>query len=91
VQISDHFRAILGCLLEAAWTTPRLVDMVITPNGRRECKSDRDQAFHHVVGNGGVGGGRGFDFRTLFVNRAGIRERIKKRLWQPWVFSGPNA
>jgi hypothetical protein len=33
VQISDHFRAILGCLLEEDWTTPRLVEMVITPDG----------------------------------------------------------
>lgn len=33
VQVSDHFRAILGCLLGEDWTTPRLVDMQITPDG----------------------------------------------------------
>ena len=33
VQVSDHFRAILGCLLAEDWTTPRLVDMVATPSG----------------------------------------------------------
>src|SRR5438552_9468460 len=33
VQISDHFQAILGCLLGEDWTTPRLVEMVITPDG----------------------------------------------------------
>lgn len=31
VQVSDHFQAILGCLLGEDWTTPRLVEMVITP------------------------------------------------------------
>jgi hypothetical protein len=33
VQVSDHFQAILGCLLNDNWTTPRLVEMVITPDG----------------------------------------------------------
>ena len=33
VQVSDHFRAILGCLLGDDWTTPRLVEMTITPHG----------------------------------------------------------
>jgi hypothetical protein len=32
VQVSDHFQAILGCLLGEDWTTPRLVEMVITPD-----------------------------------------------------------
>jgi len=32
-QVSDHFRAILGCLVGESWTTPRLVEMVITPDG----------------------------------------------------------
>lgn len=31
--VSDHFRAILGCLLNEDWTTPRLVEMTITPDG----------------------------------------------------------
>ena len=33
VQVSDHFRAILGCLLAEDWTTQRLVEMVATPSG----------------------------------------------------------
>jgi hypothetical protein len=33
VQVSDHFQAILGCLLGEDWTTPRLVEMVLTPDG----------------------------------------------------------
>ena len=33
VQISDQFRAILGCLLEQDWTTPRLVQMILSPDG----------------------------------------------------------
>ena len=28
VQVSEHFQAILGCLLNEDWTTPRLVEMV---------------------------------------------------------------
>ena len=34
VQVSDHFQAILGCLLGEDWTTPRLVEMVITSDGQ---------------------------------------------------------
>jgi hypothetical protein len=30
VQVSDHFQAILGCLLGEDWTSPRLVEMVVT-------------------------------------------------------------
>jgi hypothetical protein len=33
VQLTDHFQATLGCLLGEDWTTPRLVEMVITPDG----------------------------------------------------------
>ncbi|MBU6385843.1 MAG: hypothetical protein KGS49_07905 [Planctomycetes bacterium] len=33
VELSDHFRAILGCLLEQDWTRPRLVQMVLSPYG----------------------------------------------------------
>jgi hypothetical protein len=32
VQISDHFQANLGCLLDEDWTKPRLVEMVVTPD-----------------------------------------------------------
>ncbi|MFN5076366.1 MAG: hypothetical protein ACK5MO_12295, partial [Planctomyces sp.] len=33
VQGSDHFRALLGCLLSETWTTPTLVELVSTPDG----------------------------------------------------------
>ncbi len=33
VAVSDHFQAILGCLLGEDWTTPRLLEMTITPDG----------------------------------------------------------
>ena len=33
VQVSDHFRATLGCLVSEDWTTPRLAEMTITPDG----------------------------------------------------------
>jgi hypothetical protein len=33
VEVSDHFRAVLGGLLREDWSTPRLVEMVITPDG----------------------------------------------------------
>lgn len=32
VQVSDHLQAVLGCLLGEDWTTPRLIEMVITPD-----------------------------------------------------------
>jgi hypothetical protein len=28
VQVSEHFHAILGCMLIENWTTPKLADMV---------------------------------------------------------------
>lgn len=33
VQVSEHFQAILGCLLGEDWTTPRLLEMKIMPDG----------------------------------------------------------
>lgn len=33
VQVSDHFQVILGCFLGEDWTTPRLFEVVITPDG----------------------------------------------------------
>ena len=43
VEVSPHFQAILGCLLSEDWTTPRLVEMVITPDGHLLGRTD-DQA-----------------------------------------------
>lgn len=43
VQVSDRFQAMLRSLLAEDWTTPRLVEMVITPDshlvGRYEGKT----------------------------------------------------
>ena len=33
IEISGHFIAMLGCLLQEKWTTPMLVEMVSTPDG----------------------------------------------------------
>ena len=45
VQVSDHFQAILGCLLGEDWTTPRLIEMVITPDGHLIGRCDGEAAF----------------------------------------------
>lgn len=45
VQISDHFQAILGCLLGQDWTTPRLAEMVITPDGHLIGRCDGGSSF----------------------------------------------
>ena len=45
VEVSDHFRAILGCLLGEDWTTPRLVEMAVTPDGALLGRCDGDAAF----------------------------------------------
>jgi hypothetical protein len=50
VQISDHFRAILGCLLEEDWTTPRLVEMVITPDGHTLGRCEGQPSFSAFLG-----------------------------------------
>ncbi|MGE3406428.1 MAG: hypothetical protein AB7I37_06395 [Pirellulales bacterium] len=50
VQISDHFQAILGCLLGEDWTTPLLVEMVITPDGHVLGRCDGESAFKAFLG-----------------------------------------
>ena len=42
VQVSDYFLAILGCLIGEGWTTPRLIEMVITPDGHMLGRGDGD-------------------------------------------------
>ena len=44
VKVSDHFQAILGCLLGENWTTPRLVEMVVTSDGHLlgRCEGEPD-------------------------------------------------
>ena len=50
VQVSDHFQAILGCLLGEDWTKPRLVEMVITPDGHVLGRCDGESAFKAFLG-----------------------------------------
>jgi hypothetical protein len=50
VQMSDHFQAILGCLLEEDWITPRLVKMVITPDGHLLGRCEGEASFRAFLG-----------------------------------------
>lgn len=50
VEVSDHFRAVLGCLLGEDWTTPRLVEMVVTPDGHLIGRCDGDASFKAFLG-----------------------------------------
>ena len=53
VQVSEHFQAILGCLLGEDWTTPRLVEMVITPDGHLLGRCEGDVSFKAFLGDSG--------------------------------------
>ena len=50
VQVSDHFQAILSCLLGEDWTTPRLAEMVITPDGHLLGRCDGESSFKAFLG-----------------------------------------
>jgi hypothetical protein len=50
VKVSDHFEAILGYLLGEDWTTPRLIEMVITPDGHMLGRCDGEAAFKVFLG-----------------------------------------
>lgn len=50
VKVSDHFQAILGCLLGEDWTTPRLIEMVITPDGHVLGRCDGEAMFKAFLG-----------------------------------------
>lgn len=50
VQVSDHFQAILGCLLGEDWTTPRLAEMVITPDGHLLGRCEGESSFKAFLG-----------------------------------------
>jgi hypothetical protein len=50
VEVSDHFRAILGCLLGEDWTTPRLIEMVITPDGHLIGRCEGEASFKVFLG-----------------------------------------
>ena len=49
-QVSDHFQAILGCLLEEDWTTPKLIEMVITPDGHILGRCEGEASFKAFLG-----------------------------------------
>ena len=50
VQVSEHFQAILGCLVGEDWTTPRLVEMVITPDGHLLGRCQGEPSFKVFLG-----------------------------------------
>lgn len=50
VQVSDHFQAILGCLLCESWATPRLVEMVIRPDGHLLGRFDGERSIKAFLG-----------------------------------------
>jgi len=50
VQASEHFQAILGCLLGEDWTTPRLVEIVITPDGHTLGRCEGQPSFSAFLG-----------------------------------------
>jgi hypothetical protein len=50
VQVSDHFQAILGCLLGEDWTKPRLVEMVVTSDGHLLGRCDGEESFKAFLG-----------------------------------------
>jgi hypothetical protein len=50
VEVSEHFQAILGCLLNEDWTTPRLVEMAVTPDGHLLGRCDGEAAFTAFLG-----------------------------------------
>ena len=50
VRVSEHFQAILGCLLGEDWTTPRLLEMVITPDGALLGRCDGQPGFSTFLG-----------------------------------------
>lgn len=50
VQVSEHFQAILGCLVGENWTTPRLIEMVITPDGHVLGRCNGESSFKAFLG-----------------------------------------
>jgi hypothetical protein len=50
IEVSDHFQAILGCMLNEDWTTPQLVEMVITSDGHLLGRCDGESSFKAFLG-----------------------------------------
>lgn len=51
VQFSEHFQAILGCLLGEDWTTPRLLEMMITRDGQMVGRCEGQPGFSTFLGD----------------------------------------
>jgi hypothetical protein len=86
VQVSTHFHAILGCLLGEDWTTPRLVEMVITPDGHMlgrpegepSCQAflgETDDLFRNIHGVAKVAGLDGDEVGYLVARVAEIKRQ----------------
>ena len=50
VEASDHFQAILGSSLGEDWTSPRLVEMVVTSDGHLLGRCDGEAEFKAFLG-----------------------------------------
>jgi hypothetical protein len=50
VKVSDHFQAIFDWLLGEDWTTPRLIEMVITPDGHMFGRCDGESIYKVFLG-----------------------------------------
>ena len=50
VKVSEHFQAILGCLLGEDWTTPRLLEMTISPDGHMLGRCEGQPGFSTFLG-----------------------------------------
>lgn len=50
VQVSEHFQAILGCLLGEDWTTPKLLEMMISTYGHMVGRCEGQPGFSTFLG-----------------------------------------
>lgn len=50
VQVSEHFQAILGCLLGEDWTTPRPLEMMIARDGHMVGRCEGQPGFSTILG-----------------------------------------
>lgn len=50
VQVSEHFQAILGCLLGEDWTRPRLLEMMISQDGHMVGRCEGQPGFSTFLG-----------------------------------------
>ena len=81
VEVSDHFTAILGCLLGEGWTTPRLVEMVIGPDGVLLGRCEGQPGFSAFLGAG----------EDLLRNVRGVGQVAGLDRGRNGVFAGPGG